>query len=503
MNIASNLERAVRHFPDRPAIIFGDRTLTYRELDAAVNRAAHGLLALHVAAGDRVALFLPNIPEFPIVYLAAQKLGAIAVSVNAMLTTEELRHILQDSGASAVFTTEALWPQVQPLVGALPELRHVITCEGEVSGHQTLSGLCEGQAEAFRARDFDRATPAAILYTSGTTGKEKGATLSHGNIVSNMYSVQHCLRTDPTDRLVLFLPLFHCFGQNFIMNAAFNAGAAIILHRRFHLQNVLASIEQHRATMFFAVPTIYIGLLTAGVAPERLASIRFYFSAAATLPTEVAGKWRARYGAVIHEGYGLTETSPLASFNHEIAHRPGSVGAPIENVEMKVLDENGDEVPAGTWGEIAIRGPNVMLGYWKRPRDTAQALRDGWFRSGDIAYVDDDGYFHLVDRRKDMINSAGFKIWPNEVEEVLYQHPAVQECAVIGAPDAVKGEVVKAFVALRPEARLTAEEVEAFCRQHMASYKVPRLVQFIAEIPKSPAGKTLKRVLREKFSTPE
>lgn len=502
MNIASNVERAARHFPDRPAIIFGDRTLTYRELDATVNRAAHGLGALGVAAGDRVAIYLPNIPEFPIAYLAAQKIGAIAVSVNVMLTTEELRYILEDSGAAVLFTTEAQWAQVQPLVGALPDLRHVIVCEGEVPGQRTLSELCAGRPEGLRAIDVDRNTPAAILYTSGTTGKEKGATLSHGNVVSNMYSVQHCMRTDATDRLVLFLPLFHCFGQNFVMNAGFNAGAALILHRRFDPQAVLASIEEHRATMFFAVPTIYIGLLTAGAPRERLATVRFYFSAAASLPTEVANRWRERYGQVIHEGYGLTETSPLASFNHELVHRAGSIGAPIENVEMKVLDENDAEVPAGTWGEIAIRGPNVMLGYWKRPHETAQALRGGWFRSGDIAYVDDDGFFHLVDRRKDMINSAGFKIWPNEVEEVLYRHPAVQECAVVGAPDAVKGEVVKAFVSVRPEARLTAAEVDAFCRQHMASYKVPRLVQFIGEIPKSASGKILKRVLREKFATP-
>jgi long-chain acyl-CoA synthetase len=251
-------------------------------------------------------------------------------------------------------------------------------------------------------------------------------------------------------------------------------------------------------TIFLAVPTVYIGLLNAGVPRERLATIRLYFSAAATLPVDVANQWRERFGRCIHEGYGLTETSPFSSFNHEYEPRPGSIGSPIENVEMRVIDEEWAEVPAGTWGEIAIRGPNVMLGYWNRPQETARALRDGWFRTGDIAYVDDAGYFHLVDRSKDMINSAGLKIWPREVEEVLYRHPAVAECAVVGAPDPAKGEVVKAVVCVRRGTRLDPEELVTFCRQHMAAYKVPRVVQFVDELPKSPTGKILKRVLRER-----
>ncbi len=252
MNIANNLERAVRLFPERPAIVFGDRALTYRDLDRAVNRAGHGLRALEVAPGDRVALFLPNIPEFPVAYLAAQKIGAIAVSVNAMLTTEEVRYVLEDSGARVLFTTAAQWAIVEPLLGVLPGLRHVIVCEGSVPGRTTLEQLGAGQSSALEALDLDRDAPAAILYTSGTTGKQKGATLTHGNVVSNMYSVQHCIRTEPGDRLVLFLPLFHCFGQNFVMNAGLNAGAALILHRRFDATAVLASIEQTGATMFFA-----------------------------------------------------------------------------------------------------------------------------------------------------------------------------------------------------------------------------------------------------------
>jgi long-chain acyl-CoA synthetase len=500
LNVAQHVDRSALHFPDRPAILFEDRVVTYRDLARAVNRAAHGLRALGVAERDRVALFLPNLPEFAVAYHAVAKAGAIAVSLNAMLVTEELRYLLDDAGAKVLFTTAALWPQVRPLVGALPALEHVVLCEGEVEGVKTLAGLCEGQPETFRAAELDRQAPLAILYTSGTTGKQKGATLSHGNVVSNVLTTRNLLRIDPADRLSLFLPLFHCFGQNFIMNAAFVAGAALVMHRRFEPEAVLASVERHGVTIFLAVPTIYIHLLAADVPKARLASVRYWFSAAAPMPKEVASRWREAYGRPIHEGYGLTETSPYASYNHEFEFRPGSVGTPIENVEMKVFDRDDREVPPGAWGEIVIRGPNVMLGYWNRPEETAQALRGGWFHTGDVGYADEDGYFHLVDRVKDMINSAGFKIWPGEVEDVIYRHPAVKECAVVGAPDPVNGEVVTAFVTPQPGARVDPAELEAFCRERIATYKVPRKLFVVAELPKGPTGKLLKRVLREKLA---
>jgi long-chain acyl-CoA synthetase len=507
MNVAQGLERSARHFADRTAIVAGDRALTYRELEAAVSRAAHALRALGVRQGDRVALYLPNVPEFAVAYLAALKLGAIAVSVNVMLVTEEVRYVVSDSGAKVLFTTGALLPRVEPLLGSVPSLEHVVLCEGERAGDPAhVHALAELAAAAppdpVRAVDLDRDAPAAILYTSGTTGKQKGATLSHGNVVSNATSTRHCVRLEPSDRLLLFLPLFHCFGQNFILNAGLAAGATIVLHRRFELEPVVASVERHGVTCFYAVPTIYIHLLAAGIAKERLATVRFWFSAAAPLPAEVAGRWREAHGRPIHEGYGLTETSPSACFNHEIEHRIGTVGSPIENVEMKVFDDEDREVPAGTRGEIVVRGPNVMLGYWNRPEDTARALRGGWFHTGDIGFVDEDGYFHVVDRQKDMINSAGFKVWPVDVEQVLYEHPAVKECAVIGAPDPVNGEVVAAFVTLQDGARLGEDELKAFCRARMAAYKVPRKVFFAGDLPKSATGKLLKRVLRERIPPP-
>ena len=260
---------------------------------------------------------------------------------------------------------------------------------------------------------------------------------------------------------------------------------------------MLAALASDEVTIFPAVPTVYIGLLNAGVPPARLAGVRYYFSAAATMPVEVASRWRETYGAAIYEGYGLTETSPFASYNHEWRHRPGSVGTPLENVEMQVFDPQDHAVPAETWGEIVIKGPNVMLGYWNRPEESAAALRGGWFHTGDIGYMDADGYFYLVDRVKDMINSAGFKIWPREVEEVLYRYPGVKECAVVGMPDAYKGEVAHAYLVPTAPDAVQPDALLAYCRAHLATYKVPVAVIVVEELPKSSTGKILKRVLRD------
>ena len=271
----------------------------------------------------------------------------------------------------------------------------------------------------------------------------------------------------------------------------------LVLHRRFDRVSVLESIARDGVTMFFAVPTIYIMLLDAGIRAADMAHVRYFFSAAATMPIEVAERWKQVFGKPIYEGYGLSETSPFASYNHEWQHRPGSVGTAIANVELKIVDPLDDEVACGTWGEICIKGPNVMLGYWNRPEETAEALRGGWFHSGDIGYMDQDGFVFIVDRTKDMINAAGFKVWPREVEEVLYQHPAVGECAVYGLADPVKGEVPVAAIVLAAGAGLTTEELERFCRERLATYKVPRTFELVPSLPKNATGKILKRVLRD------
>ncbi|HEU5322612.1 MAG TPA: long-chain fatty acid--CoA ligase [Methylomirabilota bacterium] len=497
MNVVRALERAARHFPDKPAILFESRRLTYRELDGAADRAAHGLGAWGVGPGHRVALFLPNVPAFAVAYAAVQKVGAIAVSVNVMLTTEELAYLLGDCGASVVFTVEALWPRLAPLAGDVVRRDRVVVCEGEVDGLLPLPALGAGHAGPWRAPDLPPAAPAALLYTSGTTGRQKGAMLSHANIVSNLFTVNRYMRVTPEDRLLVTLPLFHVAAQNVLMNGGINAAATLVLQRRFDVGGCVEAIEEHAVTLVTGVPTIYISLLDAGVRPEALASVRFFKSAAATMPVAVARRWRDRYGRTVFEGYGLTETSPAATFNHEYEYRPGSVGTPVDMVDMRVVDEEDRDVAAGAWGEVVFRGPNVMLGYWNRPEETAVALRGGWFHTGDIGYLDDDGYLYLVDRVKDMINTAGLKIWPREVEEVLYRHPAVRECAVVGMPDPLKGELARAFVVLQPGAAPGEAALLAYCREHLAAYKVPRRYSVVDELPKSPSGKILKRVLRE------
>jgi long-chain acyl-CoA synthetase len=500
VNIADNLDRSTRQFPDHPAIIFGDQQLSYRELRQQVDRVAGGLLRRGIVVGDRLALYLPNIPEFVIAYLAAQKIGAVAVAVNSMLTSDEVRYVVEDSGARLLFTTASMVPRLQGFLDNGLTSEQVIVCEGEATGFTSLAALSAADDTPVQPVALDPQAPAAILYTSGTTGQQKGATLSHGNIVANVTQTQYCLGIAPDDRLLLFLPLFHCFGQNFIMNTGLTAGATLVLHRRFELEEVLESIEHNQVSMLFGVPTVFIAMLNADIAARRLGSVRYCFSAAAALPVEVAERWQATYGQTIHEGYGLTESAPFATYNHIWAPRPGSVGTPLPMVELRILaaDDAGDRpLLAGTWGEVCLRGPNVMLGYWNRPLETAETLRGGWLRTGDIGYLDEDGYLYIVDRTKDMINAAGFKIWPREVEEILYQHPAIKECAVVGVLDPLKGEAARAYVVRRPGDTLTAEALEAYCRERLATYKVPRLYEFVTELPKNATGKILKRVLRD------
>lgn len=495
MNIAHHIERSSRFFPHKAALIFEDKSFTYSQLNQLVNRVANSFNKLGVSKGDRVALFLPNIPEFIISYLGILKLGAIAVSVNVMLKSSEVGYILNDCTAKIVVTTEELSQQINK--DNLPFLENVLIADGEPNIGIKLASLIENSSFDFQAVELESKTPAAIVYTSGTTGFPKGATLSHGNIISNMYSQNRCCGTKPDDRILLFLPLFHCFGQNAILNSALNACATIILQRRFKLEQVLETIEQEQVTMFFGVPTIFIKLLNNDSCTHKLKSIRYYFSAAAPMPVEVAHKWQEKYGFVIHEGYGLTETSPFASYNHDLKYKLGSIGTPIENVEIKIVDGDDRQLQPGELGEIVISGPNIMLGYWNRPSDTANVIKNGWFYTGDIGRMDEDGFFYIVDRVKDMINVSGFKVYPTEVENVLYQHPAVGEVAVYGILDRMKGEIVKANIVLKSNQFLTEEEIIAFCRQNLAAYKVPQVFEFVSSLPKNQTGKILKRQLRD------
>ncbi|MDJ1182303.1 class I adenylate-forming enzyme family protein [Roseofilum casamattae] len=495
MNITEHLERDRKFFPQGIALRFEGQEFTYKHLDELVNRMANGLRSLGIEKGDRVALFLPNIPEFVIAYLGILKIGAVTVSLNVMLKQDEVLFILNDCEAKAMVTTEELRAEI-PL-DDLVHLEHILITEGNTEKDMSLSRLLARMSTSAKAISMQPQEPAAIIYTSGTTGFPKGATLSHGNVVSNMHSVKHNCHIQRNDKLLLYLPLFHCFGQNFILNGGLNAAATIVLQRRFEPEKLADILQNEGITMFFGVPTVFAKLLEMQLSPLALRTVRYFFSAAAVLPAELTKQWQQQYGQWVHEGYGLTETSPFSCYNHDLYYKLGSIGMPIENVEMQVVDDDGELLPPDEVGELVIRGPNVMLGYFNNPDETDKVLKDGWFHSGDLGYMDEDGYFYIVDRLKDMINKSGFKVYPAEVERVLYQHPDVVEAAVYGVPDPVKGEEVKAKVRLKAGRYLNAEALRAFCADRMAKYKVPNFIEFVESLPKNATGKILKRVLRE------
>ena len=435
----------------------------------------------------------PNTPSFVVWYYAAMRLGAVAVSVSTRLTPKEVAFMLSDCEARAVVATEENGAALRDEMPATVE--HILSASE--SGER-----CDGVALTETARleyenvDVEPDEPAVILYTSGTTGFPKGATLSHQNVRATVHAFNHLCEMRGDDRLLLSVPLFHCYGQNALLNAGLNVGATLILQRRFDLNESKRLISEEQVTKLFGVPTTF-QLLCECCEPEDLATVSYCFSAAATLPIQVGERWRNKYGMPIYEGYGLTETAPFASYNHRLHFVPGSIGTPVDLVEMKVVDpETGQRSEPGTLGEIAIRGPNVMLGYWNRPEETAAAIRDGWFHSGDIGRVDANGYYYIVDRVKDMISIGGMKVFPAEVERVLLDHAEVSEAAVVGFPDAVFGERVIAFIISESE-----EPDEAGIRQHcqndLADYKVPRQIVKLDELPRNPTGKILKTKLRE------
>ena len=478
MNLAESLQRHAREAPDHPAIRFEGRSVSYGELDARAARLAHALHAHGVAAGDRVALFLPNVPEFVVAYYGAQMLGAIVVSINAIFKAAEVEYLLNDSGATVVFT-------VAELVGFVPSerctaLRHVVVVDAAPGvappGTEALADWLAAlpvAAACFTPVERRADDPAALLYSSGTTGFPKGVTLTQHNIASNVETARDASGYRPDDRLALFLPLFHVYGQNYILNAAVLAGATVVLFRRFVPEVVLDAIEHERITMFFGVPTIFIALLNMDLSGRDLSSLRYEMSAASTMPEAMSRRWTERFGRRVYEGYGLTECSPVAAYNDALEHRFGSVGRAVRDFTVAIHDEQGREVPRGEWGEIVIRGPGVMAGYWNRPKETEETLRDGWLHSGDIGRMDEDGYVYIVDRVKDMINVSGFKVWPAEVEQYLYRMPQIQECAVYGVPDATKGEQVAVAIVAKPGSGLTGQQVVDWCREHLAAYKAP------------------------------
>jgi long-chain acyl-CoA synthetase len=492
-NLAGILTETAAEHGDRPALKLDDAVVTYAQLDDGSARVAAMLREKGIEPGDRVGIMLPNVPYFAVVYYAVLRAGGVVVPMNPLLKGREVKFYLEDPGAKLLFAWgdfEDAARQGADEAGA--EL--VLVKPGEFE--QLVAGYEPDTDVAERSGD----DTAVLLYTSGTTGTPKGAELTHANLRTNCeLSARNLAQATEDDVLLGALPLFHSFGQTCGLNAAVCVGACLSMIPRFDPAKALEIIERDKVTVFQGVPTMYHAMLSSDARESAdVSSLRACMSGGAAMPVEVMKAFEETFGCEVLEGYGLSETSPVASFNHPGTERkPGSIGTPIEGVEMKLVDDEGKDVE-GTGeeavGEIAIRGHNIMKGYWNREDATKEVLdEDGWFRSGDMAYRDDDGYFFIVDRKKDMIIRGGYNVYPREIEEVLYEHPAVSEAAVIGVPDESKGEEVGAAVVLNEGEEVDADELRDYVKERVANYKYPRKIWFPDELPKGPTGKILKR----------
>ncbi|MBO8162872.1 MAG: long-chain fatty acid--CoA ligase [Brevibacillus sp.] len=501
------LAETCERFPERSAIYFKGQTRDYRSVQEDVYRFAAGLAALGIAKGDRVAIMLPNCPQYVIAYYGILSAGGIVVQVNPMSTADELDYYLGDSGAKAMVVFKQFLPTLaktqlagkglKKIVVELPPVTH------EQSDHAVTYTelLASAQPEA-PIVDLTPEDVAVLQYTGGTTGRSKGAMLTHRNLMANAYQVLLMIGTDyqNPERVLNVLPLFHVYGMTVGMNAALLGGSQMIILPRFDLMETLETIRQTRPTVFPGAPTMYVAINSHPQVEEYgISSIRLCISGSAPLPVEVIKEFEAKTGGTILEGYGLSEASPGTHFNPMERRKPGSIGKPLTFTEAKVVDlhDGTTEMPPGEAGELIVRGPQVMKGYWNMPEETEVALRNGWLYTGDIARTDEEGYFYIVDRKKDMIIASGFNVYPREVEEVLYQHPSVQEAVVVGVPDTYRGETVHAIIVPRADKVLTEEEIIAFCREKMAAYKVPRHVEFRSSLPKTAVGKILRRTVKD------
>ncbi len=492
-NLSSVLAQAAAEHGDHPAVRLDDLVLSYSQLRDAAGRAAALLSSLGVVPGDRVGVMLPNVPAFPIVFYGALAAGAIVVPMNPLLKSREVEHYVRDSGTKVLF----VWHEaaVEAAKGAAGTGAQIIEVD-EPDLHSLLAGFAPAPSKADQAGDDD---DAVILYTSGTTGTPKGAELTHANLTRNAeLAATTMLNVRPGDVTMGCLPLFHVFGLTCGLNATIVGGGTLTLLPRFDAGKALEIIGRDRVTVFEGVPTMYAGMLHhPDPAATDTSSLRTCISGGASMPLEIMRGFEQTFGCMILEAYGLSETSPVASFNHPDRERkPGSIGTPLEGVEMRVVDGEGASPPVGVVGEIAIRGHNIMKGYWGNPEATAVAIPDGWFRTGDLAKVDGDGYFFIVGRQKDLIIRGGYNVYPREVEEALHEHQAVAEVAVIGIPHADLGEEIGAAVQLKPGAIATPAELRAFARERVAAYKYPRHVWLVRELPMGATGKILHRQVR-------
>ncbi len=486
-NLAANLVATAAEHGDRPAVRLDDHVLTYDDLLAGAAAVAGTLRDRGISPGDRIGLVLPNVPAFPILFYGALLAGATVVPMNPLLKAREVQYYLKDSGMSLVFG----WDGAGDAVSEGAKAEGVDAVVVGAMGPTESSGT--PVTDPVERADDDTAV---ILYTSGTTGQPKGAELTHHNLSSNASTtVTALIHITPDDVIMGCLPLFHVFGLTCGLNASVATGSCLTLIPRFDAGKALAVVARDEVTVFEGVPTMYAGMLHhADADTADVSTLRTCISGGSAMPVEIMKSFEEKFGCVILEGYGLSETSPVASFNQPgMERKPGTIGVEVPGCEMKVVDDDGEEVAQGEPGEIAIRGENVMKGYWGRPEATAESIPDGWFRTGDVATKDADGYYTIVDRKKDLIIRGGYNVYPREIEEALYEHPAVAEAAVIGIKHADLGEEIGAAVAFKPGESADPEELKAFVKERVAAYKYPRHVWVVEQLPKGPTGKILRR----------
>lgn len=535
-SIVHFLLQSAERYPNHPAVHFMGKTLTYRELHEEAIRLARGLVSTGIKKGDRVAIMLPNCPQAVVSFYGVLLAGAIVVETNPLYVERELEFQLSDCGASAVIMLDLLYARMdrvrgeQPEKGKVPELKHVIVtsikdglpfpknmlyplklrkdgvrlsvpygAKGVIS-YRKLLGKLTTSIELPKLGDGDEL--AALQYTGGTTGTPKGVMLSHRNLVSNtMQLAAWCYRAEEgKERFLAALPLFHVFGLTVLMNMSVMRAGELILLPRFEIASVLQTVKKKRPTIFPGAPTMYVAIINhKETAATDMSSINICVSGSAALPLEVQEQFERMTGGRLIEGYGLTEASPVTHANPLWGYRKaGTVGIPLPDTDAIVADPvTGERLPAGQLGELLVRGPQVMLGYWRRPEETAKTLKDGWLHTGDLATVDEEGYFTIMDRMKDVIIAGGFNVYPREVEEVLFEHPAVKEASVVGIKDSYRGETVKAYIVLKEGWQVSSQQLDVWCRERLASYKVPRQYAFRAELPKTMVGKVLRRRLQE------
>jgi long-chain acyl-CoA synthetase len=506
-SVASILKESAERHGDQIAVIVGPQKTTYAELWAETRAYAGALRAKGVTEGSRVAMLIPNVADFPRVYYAILSLGAVAVPIHALLKQHEIEYVLRDSGSTMLVCAAPLLAEGAAGAGlAGVDTVTVLAPPDVITGYDRLEALAEAAEpiDTYVPRDpFDTAT---VLYTSGTTGQPKGAEGSHFALLDQVnVLLLSTFEIEPGERVLGALPLFHTFGQTCTMNVAFRAGATVVMVPKFDGDTALSVMTDEKCDIFMGVPTMYMALLDAATRSDARPALKYAVSGGAALPVAIIDRFREVYGAEIHEGYGLTETSPVAAFNHVGRQpRPGTIGTAIWGVDVEIADSSVSDsivlMPNGSIGELVVRGHNLMNGYLNRPEDTARAIVDGWFRTGDLGTKDDDGYLTIVDRTKDMIIRNGYNVYPRQVEEVLAAHPDVAMAAVFGVPHETHGQEIEAAVVLRAGATASPEDLVAFVKDEIAAYKYPRVVHLLDTLPLGPSGKVLKRELVARFA---